>query len=70
MVTPQSFLVHIPWSRREFVAQAMKCKHPFDSLVCPLSSDQDTETEAARDSFEIFKGSTKSLCEEVLMTKT
>ena len=45
-------------------------KMMFDSLVCPLSSDQDTETEAARDSFEIFKGSTKSLCEEVLMTKT
>ena len=45
-------------------------KMMFDSLVCPLSSDQDTETEAARDSFEIFKGSTKSLCDEVLMTKT
>ena len=44
----------------------------FDSLVCPLSSDQEEEEEAEerKDSFEIFKGSTKSLCEEVLMTRT
>jgi len=40
----------------------------FDTLVCPLSSDQ--EEEDCKNSFEIFKGSTKSLCEEVLQTKT
>ena len=43
-------------------------KMMFDTLVCPLSSDQ--EEEERKDSFEIFKGSTKSLCEEVLQTKT
>ena len=43
-------------------------KMMFDTLVCPLSSDQ--EEEDCKDSFEIFKGSTKSLCEEVLQTKT
>ena len=45
----------------------------FDSLVCALSSDQEEqeeEEEERKDSFEIFKGSTKSLCEEVLMTRT
>ena len=41
----------------------------FDTLVCPLSSDLEDEEER-KDSFEIFKGSTKSLCEEVLQTKT
>ena len=40
----------------------------FDSLVCPLTSDP--EEEDCKDSFEIFKGSTKSLCDEVLKTKT
>ena len=43
-------------------------KMMFDTLVCPLSSDQ--EEEDCKNSFEIFKGSTKSLCEEVLQTKT
>ena len=42
----------------------------FDSLVCPLSSDPEEAAEERKDSFEIFKGSTKSLCEEVLTTKT
>ena len=42
----------------------------FDSLVCPLSSDPEEAEEERKDSFEIFKGSTKSLCEEVLTTKT
>ena len=43
----------------------------FESLVCPLSSDlEEEEEEERKDSFEIFKGSTKSLCEEVLLTKT
>ena len=44
-------------------------KMMFDTLVCPLSSDLEDEEER-KDSFEIFKGSTKSLCEEVLQTKT
>eukprot|EP00092_Neocalanus_flemingeri_P061388 GFUD01073791.1.p1 GENE.GFUD01073791.1~~GFUD01073791.1.p1 ORF type:complete len:410 (-),score=64.44 GFUD01073791.1:219-1448(-) len=35
----------------------------FDTLVCGFSDDQG---EDVKDSFEIFKGSTKSLCDEVL----
>ena len=52
--------------RNSILTEAMM----FESLVCPLSSDLEEEEEERKDSFEIFKGSTKSLCEEVLLTKT
>ena len=40
------------------------------SVSCEEESDSsDQEEEERKDSFEIFKGSSKSLCEEVLQTK-
>ena len=62
-----TYLLFFQIVRNSILTEAMM----FESLVCPLSSDlEEEEEEERKDSFEIFKGSTKSLCEEVLLTKT